>query len=146
MTVADRFQAKIDMRGSCWLWMGAKTVKGYGSFNDGGHTRQAHRVAYELSYGPVPDGLEIDHTCGNRSCVNPQHLEAVTHSENLRRGAARRTHCKYGHEFTPENTYVKRNGARECRICKRRLRRRWFSKRLAQPSPSAVGPGTEVYD
>lgn len=62
--------------------------------------RLAHRVAFELHNGPIPEGLEIDHLCGNRSCVNVAHLEAVTHAENMRRAFQRRTHCKHGHEYT----------------------------------------------
>jgi hypothetical protein len=80
-------------------------------------------VAYELAIGPIPEGLTIDHLCRNRGCVNPAHLEAVTNRTNLLRGDgiaalnARKTHCKRGHEFTPENTYVWREGTRACRAC-----------------------------
>lgn len=86
----------------------------------------AHRVAYELTRGPIPAGMEIDHLCRVRSCVNPDHLEAVTRGENLRRGRGKtgaQTHCKRGHELTPENTYryVNRRGyvCRHCRQCRR---------------------------
>ena len=83
----------------------------------------AHRVAYELTNGPIPDGLELDHLCRVRHCVNPSHIEAVTHRENTLRGTgpiphrARQSHCKHGHEFTPENTYRLPNGCRHCRTC-----------------------------
>lgn len=71
---------------SCWIWTGKKGSKGYGLAHvDGGRQAQAHRVAYELLVGPIPDGLEIDHTCNVRPCVNPDHLEPVTHAENVRR-------------------------------------------------------------
>jgi hypothetical protein len=83
----------------------------------------AHRVLYRLVNGPIPIGAEIDHLCRNRSCVNPDHLEAVSHRENLMRSPiapaainARKTHCKYGHEFTQTNTYVS-SGRRRCRLC-----------------------------
>lgn len=108
----------------CWEWIAGKS-QGYGMFQD----RGAHRVAYELTVGPIPDGLTIDHLCRNRGCVNPRHMEIVTRAENARRGAvvrvirkggrpdlAARTHCKNGHEFTPNNVVVRKN-ARICRAC-----------------------------
>lgn len=86
---------------------------------------------YEAFVGPIPDGLQIDHLCRVRHCVNPAHLEPVTIAENVRRGAAAQTHCKYGHEYTPENTVI-HHGGRECRTCNRiRSRRRYYEKREA---------------
>ncbi|MEV4271931.1 HNH endonuclease signature motif containing protein [Micromonospora aurantiaca (nom. illeg.)] len=91
--------------------------------NWGGVIRPAHRIAYEMKRGPVPDGLELDHLCRNRRCVRPAHLEPVTRRTNLLRGEtiparlAERTHCRHGHEFTPENTYQWR-GSRFCRTCR----------------------------
>lgn len=109
-----------------------------------------HRVAYAQCNGDIPVGLEIDHTCGRRACLNPAHLEAVTRLENVRRStetggrrprhpaqpltAAQRlnTHCKYGHEFTPENTRWKSDGHRSCRECGRqRCRQRTTATALA---------------
>jgi hypothetical protein len=93
-------------------------------------TRLAHRLAYELAKGPIPGGLEIDHVCEHRWCVNPNHLEAVTHTENVRRWSERLTHCVRGHEWTEENTYrpASKNGRRDCRKCRvirnRQLRER----------------------
>lgn len=105
----DRWEAKVDRDGPipaldpslgpCWLWMGSRfggPRGGYGNIKRGGAGSQsaapvmAHVVAYEIHVGPVPDGLELDHLCDNKICVNPAHLEPVTHSENLRRGYARR--------------------------------------------------------
>jgi hypothetical protein len=102
-----------------------------------GTTAAAHRVAYEMLVGTIPKGLDLDHICHNgsgcgggescphRRCVNPDHLEPVTHRENMLRGEtvaamhARKTHCIHGHEFTPENTRIKRDGSRNCRACDR---------------------------
>lgn len=106
----------------CWLWTGRVDRNGYGRFSLGTE-RLAHRVAFRLFVGPVPDGLELDHLCRSRSCVNPAHLEPVTRRENLRRSPltnASKTHCVHGHEFTPANTVVRtRPGSgRDCRACK----------------------------
>jgi hypothetical protein len=94
----DRCLDKIDFTTSlqgCWLWTGAKAGKGYGAIWQGSSARMtyAHRAIYESMIGAIPDELELDHLCRNHACVNPDHLEPVTHSENLRRGyRARRGH------------------------------------------------------
>jgi hypothetical protein len=115
----DRLMEKVTKTDTCWLWTGAVGTSGYGRIGDGYRTDQVHRVAYELHVGPIPDGLHIDHLCRVKLCVNPDHLEAVTQAENNRRAAAARTvtHCKRGHEFTPENTLTTR-GHRNCRACR----------------------------
>lgn len=109
----------------CWVWMGCKLPRGYGRFWKDGGMRLAHRVAYELFTGPIPDGLQLDHLCRVPGCVNPAHLEAVTHAENVRRGDrtrynADKTHCPQGHPYDEENTFIYSDGRRECRICNRR--------------------------
>lgn len=134
MKSQDRFEAKL-VKGDpaeCWPWLGARnSTRWYGRFAFGGRASQAHRVAYELYVGPIPPGLEIDHLCRNTICVNPNHLEAVTGSENRRRAqpglqqrarCQRMTHCKRGHEFTPENTRALMHGRRCCRTCERAAR------------------------
>lgn len=125
-----RFWAKVDRRGAdeCWLWNGPRNSEGYGTFYVDGRVPGAHRYAYEQTIGPIPPGLQLDHLCRNTSCVNPSHLEPVTGRENILRGQgvaarnARKTHCKRGHEFTPENTYIFPNGRwRQCRTCMREV-------------------------
>jgi hypothetical protein len=124
----ERFWTKVDKTDGCWFWTAATTASGYGAIADDGRRMQvAHRVAYELAVGPIPAGLHLDHLCRNRNCVNPAHLEPVTCRTNLLRGEtlqaanAAKTHCKRGHEFTPENTgvYVDKRGGehRRCREC-----------------------------
>ncbi len=106
--------------------------KGYIQSNGYGKSGKsyAHREAYVETYGEIPDGLEIDHLCRTRSCVNPQHLEAVTHQENMARSLpAQKTHCINGHEFTPENTYRDpRHQQRYCRVCNADAQRRWVRR------------------
>lgn len=124
----ERFWEKVTPgEGDCWEWLGAKNSAGYARLAIGrGHVR-AHRFAFELLVGPIPEGLVLDHLCRNRGCVNPKHLEPVT-TENVRRGEAVKTHCIRGHELTDENVYVKKNdGQRRCRLC----RNAWHRARRA---------------
>lgn len=106
----ERFWEKVEKTDSCWLWTAALSQDGYGLFRDG-RSQSAHRWLYKQLVGEIPDGLQLDHLCRVRNCVNPAHLEPVTLAENARRG--RLTHCKRGHELTPENTYVQR----ACKLC-----------------------------
>src|SRR3990167_9368970 len=102
----------------CWIWQGSLTRGGYGTYKAMGLATTAHRIAYLAWIGEIPSELELDHKCRNTDCVNPAHLEPVTHTENVRRGQkASRTHCVAGHEFTPKNTRIKPNGTRGCRTC-----------------------------
>lgn len=120
--------------GGCWEWVGAKNDKGYGQIRIAGKWRYAHRVMYERTKGAIPEGRRwvIDHLCRNKSCVNPDHLEAVVQQENIARGLKGRlcTHCPRGHEYTPENTYRFRGtGTKKCRECSR-IRDRQTNRRL----------------
>lgn len=115
-----RLRSKIVVdEAGCWLWTGSHTNAGYATYTIRRHTTTAHRVVYELLVGTIGDGLELDHLCRNCGCVNPGHVEQVTHDENMRRYAATRTTCSHGHEYTPENTGRYR-GWRTCRACNRR--------------------------
>lgn len=126
---ADRFWPKVQKTDSCWLWTGGKDRYGYGKIlgphrgeAKGAHKR-AHRAAYEMLIGPIPDGLTLDHLCRVRHCVNPSHLEPVTRRENVLRGQspfarhARVTHCPAGHAYDEANTAHRRRGGRKCRAC-----------------------------
>lgn len=123
-TACERFWAKVDKTGDCWLWTAYTCKKGYGIFSVKSKPVKAHRYSYELFNGEIAEGLVIDHLCRNRACVNPAHLEAVTDYENKMRGISaqaqnkRKTHCTNGHEFTEENTYYRADGkGRQCKTC-----------------------------
>ena len=116
--------------GPCWEWIGAKRDKkrGYGNIGIGSRTDgtrrsiRAHRFAYESLIGPIPEGLEPDHLCRNPCCVNPAHLELVTHPINVLRGLSgahfkSRTHCPQGHPYDEENTIIE-HGYRVCHACR----------------------------
>jgi len=126
----SRFWRKVRKTDTCWLWLGAKARKtGYGRFTVNRKRRLcAHQFAYEINKGPIPAGLEVDHLYRNRLCVNPAHLEAVTHRENNNRGIgisannARKEFCKYGHALSGTNLYVYR-GMRQCKTCRNKRSR-----------------------
>ena len=133
----ERFNAKWSPEPDtgCWVWVAA-IRGGYGGFRVGEKLVSAHRYAYERWVGLIPEGLELDHLCRNPLCVNPFHLEPVTHCENVRRGEgattvnAAKTHCVHGHEFTPENTRVYR-GSRRCRTCHAAAAARYRARKAA---------------
>lgn len=124
----QRFLAKVDKSGDCWLWTGAKTNLGYGCVwsGPGGSQVLAHRVSWELHRGPIPAGLQIDHICRVPSCVRPEHLEPVSPSVNTARGYApslgaafqlAKTHCPQEHPYDAVNTYINKRGGRMCKTC-----------------------------
>lgn len=127
-TLQERFWEKVcpEPNTGCWLWMGGVDIGGYGYFHlsNPKRLRKAHRIAYLLLVGPIPENLCLDHKCRVRSCVNPTHLDVVTIGENLARGVgaparnARKTHCPHGHAYTPDNIYWHGN-SRKCLTCKR---------------------------
>lgn len=129
-----RFLAKCEpvTESGCWIWTAATTGNGYGVFYLGGKLLTAHRASYILYRGSVPDGLDVDHLCRNRLCVNPNHLEIVTRSINLKRGLEARG-CKNGHPFSIETfSEVRRSDGRierRCILC-HRIRNRRAKRRM----------------
>lgn len=130
-TLEARFFEKTKIQEGCWLWIGYKLPKGYGMIHLNGKPCPAHRVSHLIFKGAIPTGLEIDHLCRNKSCVNPNHLEAVTRSVNLMRGDnhwRRKTHCPQGHPYDMENTLIDKRGARNCLTCVRYKNREYRRK------------------
>lgn len=134
----DRFWIKVDKQDDCWLWCGAINQDGYGVYSG----RVAHRIAFKLVRGDIPAGTEIDHLCRRRNCVNPAHLDPVTHAVNIVRGdystvdrtrlgriQREKTHCPQGHPYTGDNLKIGWRGARVCRICEREKSRRYLDKK-----------------
>lgn len=123
-----RFEEKYtpEPMSGCWIWTAYVDRLGYGKFYVGTKSVNAHRWSYEYHVGPIPAGLVLDHLCRNTSCVNPNHLEAVTQKVNTLRGLspsamhAVKTHCIAGHEFNAENTYKSPRG-RVCKQCRRKV-------------------------
>lgn len=141
--VIDRLMKHSKSEGGCLIWTG-RLRNGYGQMRIGSRgadrrTVSTHRWHWEYVNGPVPDGFELDHLCRVRSCLELSHLEPVTRRVNIIRGVGVRngakyqlskTHCPSGHEYSPENTWIrKQNGARVCRQCKAAVARRAYLKR-----------------
>jgi hypothetical protein len=132
----------------CWLWLATVGENGYGQITcirDGRYiNKKAHRIVYESNRGAIPDGMDLDHLCRTRSCVNPDHLEPVTRSQNVKRGlvpaltrerAARRTHCPQGHPLSGENLKMDTRGTRQCRVCTKESKRAYEAR---QKLPSVL--------
>lgn len=142
----ERFWSKVDKDGPvpahrpdlgpCWLWAASLNHYGYGQFSLSGRPQAAHRISYEMLVSAIPAGLELDHLCRDHACVNPSHLEPVTHAENMRRGRSgahqlAKTHCPHGHPYQGENLCVDRRGFRQCRACNQARERLRVRRRAA---------------
>jgi hypothetical protein len=129
-TLERVFWSHVSKTDTCWLWTGPVLQNGYGRLCVRSQPHYAHRISHEMLIGPIPDGLEIDHLCRVRNCVNPDHLEAVTHAENLRRAQPYRephrppTQCRKGHTYDIGTTY--------CRSCASASNRRKYLARKAR--------------
>ena len=131
-SIAERFKAKVaHADNGCWIWLAGNDGK-YGVFYTGGTPKnvKAHRFSYELHIGPIPQGLDLDHLCRTKLCVNPAHLEPVTRSENLRRAVPfnsypKKSHCPQGHPYSGDNLIVAATGESLCRACRREHSRRY---------------------
>src|SRR4051812_40698364 len=130
MTLIERVLSKyvVNAETGCWEWTASLGTGGYGQVRDGRRTLRAHRVSYEHANGPIPAGLQLDHLCRVRMCINPAHLEPVTNRENTVRGVGPEvnrerqsalTRCKHGHRLAGDNILVTDKGYRVCRACSR---------------------------
>jgi HNH endonuclease len=139
LTVEERFWAKVEKTEGCWLWMGYRNKKGYGMFKMPDRVQLAHRAAWMLTNGPIPDGLDVLHKCDNPPCVRPTMLFLGTNADNqqdsVRKGrhvSTKKTHCLQGHPLAGENLYISPNEERQCRECKRESKRRIRAQKHAR--------------
>lgn len=131
----ERFWTKVRKSDGCWIWT-AGLRSGYGSFWLNGKNKFAHVISYRIAGRVVPAGLELDHLCRNRSCLNPDHLEPVTRAVNMARGQVNdkkrsMTHCEAGHEYSESNTRIE-NGMRRCRQCILRRTKAYQSRNIEE--------------
>ena len=160
MPIAVRFFRHVAATGNaceCWLWSGDTARSGYGRFRVARKLLAAHRVSYEILVGDIPPGLQLDHLCEVRGCVNPWHLEPVTQAENIRRAQcgkvtpldARTPTCRKGHVYDEANTYyIQKSEAavtRRCRACQREAARGYYAgkigPRIYRPVADLAGEG-----
>ena len=145
---ASYFEDRVEKipESGCWIWCYYVNHNGYGHLMYQGNCYRAHRVSYQCFVGPIPDGMEIDHLCRVRSCVNPSHLEVVDRLENRRRGGApggalytRPTHCRVGHALTGTNIIKKSERRVQCRICHRLVMRNYYARQVRKKKEGTNG-------
>lgn len=127
-TIEDHLKTIQHSSNGCWIWQGSVDSRGYGQLMSNSIVWRAHRFFYTNLVREIPPNYQIDHLCKIKLCVNPEHLEAVTQTENIKRSGAwnynkTKTHCPQGHEYTNENTLFRQN-KRTCRICKKNRSKR----------------------
>ncbi len=146
--IARRFWAKVNKssgvfklvqgeQSECWTWQSSMLPKGYGTTKYKGKGIAAYKLAYMLSIGPVPDGLELDHLCRTRRCVRPDHLEPITHLENIRRGICanrEKATCLKGHPFD----VIRKSGKRDCSVCHKALVRAYHLRKKQEREQNAI--------
>lgn len=135
-SAVERFLKRVEVTSGCWIWKSSVDKRaGYARISDNGKQWLVHKWVWEQMGFRVPDGFELDHLCRNRRCVNPFHVEPVTHRENLLRGEgfparnAQKTTCAKGHPYAGDNLYLTpREGHRRCRQCNRDNGKRIYAK------------------
>jgi len=148
-TPEERFWAKVNKTETCWLWTANRGRSGYGNFRYQNRQTRAHRTAYEWLVGPIPEGLQLDHLCRVRHCVNPEHLEPTTGKVNTLRGTgpsalnAVKTHCSQDHPLDGDNLYTWKN-ERGCRSCRASNVKNYLSRLVekSKTDPSLIPHGT----
>jgi len=133
-TTEERFWEKVEKTDGCWFWTGGVNGSGYGSILHYGKAIKVHRFSYELSYGLIAETLEAHHKCGNKICVNPEHIQLINkvfHAQHHRQFRKKPIKCIHGHRYTLQNTYIDKRGYMTCKACKKKRNRRKRLQALA---------------
>jgi hypothetical protein len=139
-SVEERFWSKVNIPSlyACWEWTASKQRRGYGRFKLNSKPEKAHRIAWSLVNGKIPEGMCILHKCDNPPCVNPLHLFLGTHADNMKDmrqknrfvdHQTKKTHCPQGHPYSGANLYKGPDGSRQCRICRKASKANWQRRR-----------------